>query len=128
MCIAICVTPDNEIRRAKQAKNIFDLVTTGNVKIRRDTHVIKLFAVPSCGYLNIPDAIRQQPPSYVVGGAISVLNCMSGFEEFGTVYQYSCVQTSTYTAQWNPPQVGVQCVCKSYMNHITNIKRHLYRK
>jgi hypothetical protein len=70
-------------------------------------------AVASCGWLNIPNAVRQQPISYTVGSQVSILGCMNGFMEYGSSssYVYMCQSTGYQTAAWTP-SIAVSCVCK----------------
>jgi hypothetical protein len=100
----------------------YDYMVAENQTMAINTHAVTMWDaqlrtmgayVTSCGWLNIPDAIRQQPVSYTVGSQVSIVGCMSGFLESGSTYVYLCQSTGYQSAIWSPSTIGVQC---NYLN------------
>ena len=69
------------------------------------------FAVMTCGWLNIPYAVRPQSVSYTIGSNVTVDKCMEGYDMYGRPTTYFCVSIGNDSSPtWTPP---VSNLCKS---------------
>jgi hypothetical protein len=101
----------------------YDYMVTENESVAIDTHQITMWDAQlramgvykySCGWLPVPDSIRQEPVSYMEGSQVTITGCMSGFMMSGYQKTYSCQSTGgSQSVMWTPT-VNVYC---NYLNN-----------
>ena len=67
--------------------------------------------VASCGWLNVLNAVKQQPISYLVGSEVTIVGCRDGYTLRGRDEKYTCFSAADGMGEYSP-RVNVECVCK----------------
>ena len=99
VCVCVCVCAAISFYTEVIYCNIFQY----NILTSRP---LLLFAVISCGWLEVPYSTKADPVSYLAGSAVTITGCISGYTLEGPT-QYTC-QNSGGIGQWSP-QVTTRC-------------------
>ena len=81
--------------------------------------------VPTCPYLHVQGAVKQEPISYLVGSHVVITGCRSDMVLDGST-SYTCEVNSDGSTYWDPE---VDVVCKgSWSNSLQNTKQLVCQK